>query len=256
MSSRLDSKPTGAAQRVTRWATLLGAVLGLALGLGLLALRSHTERPKAAAPPFGEVLPEAEGPLAEVLLHWTPLTDASTAEAYGDFLSAIAADVKVRFVVPADLGASGRAALQRRLALIDPTGGLAQRTTVTEVPPPITTWSKDRALVTRPNPSGVPTLIGPSEPRTEWKARLGDWRSVPLFTQATAGAFSYVQAPFDFDAGDFAVLGHRLLFDGNLLEKNRHRGYASMAQLRAQIGRARVGKECTIQCRSRWSPYH
>ena len=23
-----------------------------------------------------------------------------------------------------------------------------------------------------------------------------------------------------------------------------------------EIGRARVGKECTIQCRSRWSPYH
>ena len=23
-----------------------------------------------------------------------------------------------------------------------------------------------------------------------------------------------------------------------------------------EIGRARVGKECTVLCRSRWSPYH
>ena len=28
------------------------------------------------------------------------------------------------------------------------------------------------------------------------------------------------------------------------------------AWVRAEIGRASVGKECTIQCRSRWSPYH
>ena len=41
----------------------------------------------------------------------------------------------------------------------------------------------------------------------------------------------------------------RLLVDKSLLDNTR-----SVRELRSE--ERRVGKECTIQCRSRWSPYH
>ena len=40
--------------------------------------------------------------------------------------------------------------------------------------------------------------------------------------------------------------------DGGIAERLRHLGFVQ----RPEIEERRVGKECTMTCRSRWSPYH
>jgi hypothetical protein len=182
------------------------------------------------------VLPEADGALAHVLMHWTPGGDAVLAPAYQDFLRPLDGAVTVSFVVPRGMSTTEQAAFSSRLDTIDPTGGLRQRALVIEVEGPITPWSKDRALVTSPSGDKPARLIVPAEPTDNWKERRNDWRSVAEVAKKLSPQFSREVAPFDFDAGDLMVGRGQLLVDTNLLEKNRRRGYTSMKALGARLG--------------------
>lgn len=215
---------------------VLGIVVGLiAAAVLLLAAGRRTlkrDEGRLAAP----LLPEANGALREVVLHYVPKFDALVEAPYTDFLRAIDPQVRVVFVIPQGLSAPERARLDQLAARIDPTGALAQRMSVVESPGPITTWSKDRALVTRPPAPGRPALlIAPSEPSKQWLERHNDWLTVQSLARWSAGRYQAEIVPLDFDAGDFIVDHGTVIVDTNLLDKNRHRGIGDVTELRKRL---------------------
>ena len=63
----------------TKRGTLLGVVTGILIGAAtLVALHRHTRQTPSVLV-HRTILPEADGPLAHVCLHWTPRTDLVTA---------------------------------------------------------------------------------------------------------------------------------------------------------------------------------
>jgi hypothetical protein len=218
-------------------ASLVGACFGVGLGvLGIWALGRH----QAAEPKIQQhraLLPEADGALRHVLLHWTPKADRDLARPYADFLSAIAPNVKVTFVVPRNMAERETKMFEQRLVAIDPKKTLLARVVRVEVDGPITAWAKDRALVSKQeSESSRARLIIPAEPTDNWIERHNDWRTVAEVVRKFPEHFELDAAPFDFDAGDIAVGRGSLIIDTNLLEKNRRRGYRNLQQLAGRLG--------------------
>ncbi len=217
--------------------SLVGALVGVGLGvLGIWALGRH----QVAEPKIQEhraLLPEADGALGHVLMHWTPKADRDLARPYADFLSAIDPSVKVTFVVPRNMSERERKLFELRMAAIDPSNKLLARVERVEADGPITAWSKDRALVSKQESvSGHARLIIPAEPTDAWKERHNDWATVAEVAKHFPKRFELDASPFDFDAGDLAVGRGVLIIDTNLLEKNRRRGYTNMQQLAGRLG--------------------
>lgn len=212
---------------------LAGLVLGTALALVVLGLVGRSRELGSDTQVPAPLLPETTGALSEVVMHWVPATDAMLAEPYADFLRAIRPDVRVVFVVAEGMSPADRALLDERIAAIDPSGGLASRVRVVGSPGPITPWSKDRALVTQVPAGGKAAwLLAAAEPdRTQWPERYNDWLTVRSLALAASERYVAKAAPFDYDAGDFAVDGDRVIVDTNLLAKNRHRGIADVTEL-------------------------
>ena len=226
-------------------------VAGLALGaavavlvLGLVGRSSKTTLDTQVPAPL---LPETIGALADVVMHYVPGVDRMLEEPYTDFLRAVGPDVSVAFVIPEGLSKDDRALLDRRIEAIDPSGGLARRVRVVQSPGPITPWSKDRALVTEaPAPDKAAWLLAPAEPdRSRWPERYNDWLTIRSIALASSGRYEAKAAPFDYDAGDFAIDGERVIVDTNLLEKNRHRGIPDVGELGRRL-RAWVGMPVTV----------
>lgn len=217
--------------------SLVGIVLGVAFGILGIALFGPKQSSVVQVSEHRVVLAEADGALGHVVLHWTPNSDAALARPYSDFLRAIESTVSVTFLLPKGLSAGERALFDRRLYAIDPTESLRHRATLVEVEGPITAWSKDRALVSgRDFRTGKIHLIIPAEPPESWVERHNDWRSVSFLVKAQSAKFELDPSPFDFDAGDIAVARGTLIIDGNLLEKNRRRGYGNLQQLAGRLG--------------------
>jgi hypothetical protein len=215
---------------------LAGALLGVVLSVLILWLAGRRTLAPSERLLAAPLLAEASGALAEVAMHFVPRLDAVVEAPYTDFLRAVAPDVRVRFVVPQGLAPDERATLDRRLAAIDPSGALARRSSVVESPGPITTWSKDRALVTAPpGPGQAAWLVAPSEPDARWPERRNDWRTVQSIAAASGGRYAAHIVPLDFDAGDFMVDGSTVIVDTNLLDKNRHRGLSDVGKLRTYL---------------------
>jgi hypothetical protein len=215
---------------------LVGALVGVAVAAGVIVLRGRHAPMVEPGRTLGVLLPEADGRIEEVAMHWVPEMDALMADTYADFLRALPADVGVTIVVASGMPAEARAQLMARLRSIDPSGRLAQRMHLVESPGPITTWSKDRALASTPRTAGGPGwLIAPLEPRKDWVKRHNDWGTVEAIARASGGKYEAHVAPFDFDAGDFAVDRGRIIVDSNLIEKNRRHGATTPALLHDQL---------------------
>ncbi len=215
---------------------LLGAVVGAALAAMAVLLAARTRARAHQAEVQANVLPEATGAIAEIAMHYVPLMEPLVAPAYTDFLRALPNDVHVRVVMARSSGPEARAMLGRFLDQIDPSGGWRDRTQVVETQGPITTWSKDRALVTgKQRPDGIALLVAPAEPSDAWPERHNDWATVAALADASHGMLLAEVAPFDFDAGDFAATDAALIVDANLIEKNRHRGLGDAIELRKRL---------------------
>jgi hypothetical protein len=224
-------------KRTRTWSVVGGTLIGVAAGLfGLRLCERSTEAPRAKFTARPRLLPEADGALDSVLLHWVPALEPVVEETYQDFLAQLGADVGVTLVVPEPFPAEERSRLDAFLTRAHPSRGLATRVRIVTVPGPITTWSKDRALVTAADDRGIRRLVVPAEPGGGWRERHHDWATVGRVVESSRDRWSLEITPFDFDAGDFAVGGGRLLVDSNLLEKNRHRGYLNLEQLTARLG--------------------
>jgi hypothetical protein len=220
-----------------RWPVAAGIALGLVLALSVLVWRGRRVGEARIDPALAPLLPEASGALASVVMHYVPKIESMVEPSYTDFLRAVSPDVRVVMVMASEPTGSDRAKLDAMLRRIDPSGSLAARTEIVQSEGPISTWSKDRALVTAAPADGrAAMLVEPSEPRKDWVERHNDWLTVPQIARASSGRFASRVAPFDFDAGDFIVDGGRLIVDTNLLDKNRRRGVADVADLARRLG--------------------
>jgi hypothetical protein len=215
-------------KRLQVWSLVAGTLFGVGAALAALGLHEKsTELPRPVVKARPRLLSEADGALAHVLMHWVPSLAPMVEETYRDFLSQLAADVDVTLVVGEPFAAPDRARLDTFLA--------GRRVHVVTAPGPITTWSKDRALVTAADERGIRRLVVPAEPTSGWRERHNDWATVGRVVAGSPDRLGLEVTPFDYDAGDFAVGGGRLLVDTNLLEKNRHRGYRTLGQLAARV---------------------
>jgi len=216
-------------------ALALGTLLGAAAA-ALLAVASSAPAGEVMPKIHGRLLDEAAGPITDIGFHYvsraTPITD----RIYADFLTTL--DPRTRLyalVSPSRDGLDPAAELRAFLRRLPQGEALLARTRVVTASGPISPWSKDRALVT----SGRSTeLLLPAEPSGPGPLRRADWMTPIDLARTNPGQLRATILPLDFDAGDFAVTGDRLLVDANLIAKNGGRGIDSpekLARVLAQV---------------------
>jgi hypothetical protein len=203
--------------------------MGLVLAGATLARGERTEAPAAAF----ALMPDDEGALDEVVMHYVPELEPTFAASYEDFLASLAPDTRVVFVVRR----GDRGKLE---AFLEKTWH--GRARVVEIDGALGIWSKDRALVVRDAGEFVDLVI-PARPRAGDGSRPGDWAIVPAMAAALGDVRTH-EAPIAFDAGDFAVSDDRVVFDVNSFARNRARGVRTPSELgdrvRALFGRKAV----------------
>ena len=184
----------------------------------------------------GEVLVEDDGALAEVLFQYVASQEEVVAPTYTDFLRALDPSIRLVAVVPrdADAGTSDAAPLRAFLATVDPSGSLAARTRIVETAGPITVWSKDRALVLA---APRTQLVVPMRPDPKWRERFNDWATLSAVAQAMPAQYLVNEVPLDYDAGDFAVTGDKIIVDVNLVAKNQKHGLTTAKALSEFLAR-------------------
>jgi hypothetical protein len=75
----------------------------------------------------------------------------------------------------------------------------------------------------------------PEAPGRRWPERHNDWQTVAALARASSGKVERKVAPFDFDAGDFAVTGRHVIVGANLLTKNERRDIPNTHELRRRL---------------------
>jgi hypothetical protein len=211
----------------------LGIVLGLVVAAVVLRMAPRTKVPSINETPAGlagEVLVEDQGAMGEVLFQYVASQEEVVAPTYTDFLRALDPSIRLVAVVPrdADAGTSDARALQAFLARTDPSGGLAARTRIVETDGPITVWSKDRALVLA---APRTQLVVPMRPDPKWRERFNDWATLSAVAKAMPERYLVNEIPLEYDAGDFAVTGDKIVVDVNLLTKNQKHGLTTAKAL-------------------------
>ncbi len=216
--------------------TLLGGIAGIVLAAGLVLFASSRPAPhRSSTGIHGKLLSEATGEMREVVVHYVPGLLDLVEPSYWDFFRSIGPSVRVRVVLAREDSREERDRFAALLQRIDPTGDLARRTTMVEVDGPITTWSKDRALVASVGEGAPRTLVAPADPGSSWPQRQNDWRTVQTLAKSDPASFSAAVLPLDFDAGDLMIDEERVIVDTNLLAKNAHRGIDDSAELRRRL---------------------
>ena len=222
----------------------LAIVLGTSVGVGAaaLALALLPSRPGPAsweaAPVQGTLVDEAAGPIEAVAFHYTPGGEPVFGKIYEAFLPSL--DPKVRLLALVPPGQEVRARLDAFVAAMPGGAGLAARIEVAVASGSISPWSKDRALVAVDHPErgrGAIRLLAPAEPVGAWPQRLADWNAPMDLARAFPADLAVSVLPLDFDAGDFAITGGRLLVDVNLVAKNAGRGLDTPAKLARALER-------------------
>jgi hypothetical protein len=194
------------------------------------------------APLSAPVVADDAGPLREIVMHYVAELEPTFRATYHDFLTTLAPETRVLFVVRRQ----DRPRLDAFLAALDGTGALSKRTRIVEVTTPLGIWSKDRALVLSPRATESRIeLVIPPRTRPGEGSRPGDWDIVPALAAALPNELTTRQLPIAFDAGDFAVTRERVFFDVNLFARNRARGYRSPAELRERM-KSLLGREVVM----------
>lgn len=235
-------------------------VLTLALGLlvacaaFVIHMRLTRVVAKPSAPPqlAGHLVSDDVGGLNEVLMHYVPELEPVFDVTYKDFLGALPPETRIVFVIQRGRRASLDAFLRRIGAQTRLEAG---RGRVVELDVPIGIWSKDRALVLASDRDPrASMLLVPPKPQTGDGATLGasgssrpfDWQIIPAVARAMPDrGFEVKELPLAFDAGDFAIAGNKVIFDANLLGRNRTRGYATAAALHEKM-RALLGRDVVM----------
>ena len=211
--------------------------LAVALGLVVAALVLRwSVRPVVSMRPAplvtAPLVADDVGALAEVLVHYVPESEAQIEPSYRDFLGTLPASTRVVVVHPTGAEEKARAFLARI--------GTKAQTRLVPVTTRLGIWSKDRALVLG-GESDRTMLLVPAKPRPGESGRPQDWNIVPAVVAAMPDHLAYRELPIAFDAGDFAIADDRVLYDVNLYDRNRGRGYPSPVafheRLKTMLGR-------------------
>jgi hypothetical protein len=218
----------------------IAAAIGVAIGLAIV-LAVVRYLPKAKPLPSteprtlaGALLPEDEGALDLVVVHYVARLEPLVAAPYHDFLTTL--DPSTRLIVVAPQGEVAKAS--DFLRRIDRTGKVAERAKILEGPAPMSVWSKDRALIAAAVPPSTRAgLLIPVPPDPHWVERANDWKTPSIIAQSMPESFYVNELPLEFDAGDFAVTGGKIIVDANLFAKNRSRGVASPAAMRELLAK-------------------
>ena len=212
--------------------TFTGILCGVLLAFVIATCHGPSSTPsrRSTNPPL---LPEADGAITEIVMHFTPSFRDVVWTTYTDFWSAIDGEVRLNLIVADDVSEAERARVLGDIGALNPK--LADHTRWVSVPGPITTWSKDRALVSEPSATGPALLWVPEAPGRSWPQRYNDWQTIGALTRASSGRFERRTAPFDFDAGDFAVTGRHVVVGVNLLTKNERRDIPNTDELRRRL---------------------
>jgi hypothetical protein len=201
-----------------RWQTALGAVIGLAAGLAILALTGGISNKNATT---GPMLSECDGRMRELVIQYEPSAKDVVAAACRDFLGALDSDVTVHVVCPDRPAFEEFASLAGRVRC-----ALAPVLTGH----PITAWARDRwVLLTPASPADAATIWSPRGETAEevWPARAGDERVGQDIAAAPGAAARAVRSRLYFDGGDFLCDNDTVFVTPRVLQRNLQRTVGS-----------------------------
>jgi len=158
------------------------------------------------------ILPEGEGTIAAIALQYTSNTRETTAPAYHAFLTTIDPSVNVTAVCPDKAAADAFLSDAASWKVANP-----GRLHTAVVGKTITTWCKDRFLVTGGTPA---SLLQPRDELSGIAGRNGDASVAPALHLADPARFTTVKTDLSYDAGDFLSTKDSLIVSDSLWNKN------------------------------------
>lgn len=194
--------------RTCRWMRWSGRLAGIGLVLLILANWSAwTSVPVAER----RLLSDGDGPLRELVVHWTPEASAVSVPAWRDLFRALPSSVTVHVACP---DASAFAALRRELGPVPPD------LVAHPLGHPLTCWSRDRWLALS-QASGRVSLLLPEEEDAaiNWPGRAGDG----LAGRELAARLPDVDAAaqgWQFDGGDVVADAETAFITERMLRRN------------------------------------
>ena len=102
----------------------------------------------------------------------------------------------------------------------------------------MTTWSRDRWLLLRPQAEGTPGLIlapGAEQGARLWPTRRGDARIASDLAQASGGAFRVARSRLFFDGGDFVCDEETVFVAPSVLSRNLGVTVATQEELQQRL---------------------
>jgi hypothetical protein len=214
----------------------LGIVLGLAGAAGVLALAGRAGTP---GPQGGFLVSDCDGPLRELVIHYTLQAAPVTGPIFKQFLTQLPAGVTVHVVSP------GRAAYDDLAARV---GTLRCRLAPVVVGHEITGWSRDRWLALDALTPGGPLLV--ASPRGErasdvWPARRGDEAVARDLALCLGRGTIWLHSGLFFDGGDFVADRLTAFVAPGVLDRNLHQTVDSSDELARQL-RPLVGRDIVL----------
>lgn len=210
------------------WRVITGVVIGLLAAGVMLCFPPPPPRPIDPLAAAGPTLSDCDGPLAELVMHYTaesaPLTDTP----YGQFLAALPADVTVHVVCGS---ADDWADFRQRF------GELRQTLKPLLVEHPITCWSRDRWLAL--DRDGMITLLTPAAEngQASWPRRAGDARVAAELAAARPNV-RHVRSDLYFDGGDCVADRHTAFITPDVIDRNVGLSVPDADELHARLQRS------------------
>lgn len=204
-----------------RWQTCVGTSLGLVAGFTILSVVGRSR----LAQPAGPILPECDGHLRELVIHYEPSAREIVAPVYREFLSALEEDVVVQVVC------SNEDNFAELISLVGPHRCQLRPLVVHH---PLTTWSRDRWVALSPASSGGPTTVW--SPRGEaadqvWPARAGDERIGNDLARSLPSRVQALRSHLYFDGGDFLADSDTVFLMPRVLPRNIQHTVDTRAEL-------------------------
>jgi hypothetical protein len=205
---------------------LIGVALGLVGAALVLGLAGPLLTNNVAT---GLMLSDCDGPLRELVIHYTPEAAPITGPLLAEFLRQLPAEVVVHVVCP------DRAAFDDLSGRV---GTHSCRLSPVIVGHEITGWSRDRWLAMAPTkPGGRQVLVSPRGERGSdvWPARRGDERVGDDLARDPSCDVTSVRHELFFDGGDFAADNETVFVAPALLARNLHQTVQSRGELLSRL---------------------
>ncbi len=215
-------------RRITRREFAVGVGLGLLGSAAVLPwLRRQASAPQPQVP--RAVLSDCDGPIRDLVVHYTVDAVAITAAAYRDFFGHLPTGITAHVVCP------DRAAFDD---LVKRVGETACRLTPLAVEHAVTCWSRDRWLALAPSDPRISTVL--LSPRGEngaslWAARQGDQRVAGDLAAALFPAVASRRSELFFDGGDFVADSETVFVTPAVLMRNLQQTVGTRRELEQRL---------------------